>query len=148
VNGTHPLVVAALVVALAGLDLAGTVLAKEWTVHRAPWQLVASASAFTVLFVVVVIGLRYAEMTVITIGWIVVLQTGVVVVDAVRYDARMTGARVAVIAAIVVLQAVLVLTPGGSGDEDGLECCVSTGVAPDDGAAAVPAHPSAARAAS
>mgnify|MGYP003580002353 CR=1 FL=1 len=74
---------------LAGLDFLGTMLAKEWTVHRAPWQLAGGALAFLALFVVLVCGLRYAEMSMLTLGWIVVLQMAVLVVDRTRYGTHL-----------------------------------------------------------
>jgi hypothetical protein len=96
-------------VVLAGLDFAGTVLAKEWTVHRAPWLLVAGAASFVALFVVLVVGLRYAEMSIVVLGWIVVLQAGVLMVDRARYGTTITPGGWVAIALIVVLQGYLVL---------------------------------------
>lgn len=94
---------------LAVLDFAGTMLAKEWTIHRAPWQLVAGAAAFVMLFVVLALGLRYAEMSVITLGWIVVLQAMVILVDRSRYGTTITPGGWVAIVLIVVLQGYLVL---------------------------------------
>lgn len=94
---------------LAMLDFAGTMLAKEWTIHRAPWQLVAGAAAFVMLFVVLALGLRYAEMSVVTLGWIVVLQAMVIVVDRSRYGTTITPGGWVAIVLIVVLQGYLVL---------------------------------------
>jgi hypothetical protein len=105
-------------VLLAALDFAGTVLAKEWTIHRAPWQLVAGAGAFVALFVVLVVGLRYAEMSIITIGWIVVLQAAVIVVDRSRYGTTITTGGWIAIGLIVVLQGYLVLGATSSGAPD------------------------------
>lgn len=96
-------------VLLAVLDFAGTMLAKEWTIHRQAWQLVLCGLAFLVLFVVLVLGLRFAEMSVVTLGWIVVLQTAVIVVDRSRYGTTITPGGWAAIVAIIVLQGYLVL---------------------------------------
>jgi hypothetical protein len=96
-------------VLLAALDFAGTMLAKEWTIHRQTWQLVLGATAFLVLFAVLVIGLRYAEMSIVTLGWIVVLQAAVIVVDRSRYGTTITPGGWVAIVAIVVLQGYLVL---------------------------------------
>ena len=46
----NPFAVVGFMVLLAGLDLTGTMLAKEWTVHRAAWQLFAGGAAFLALF--------------------------------------------------------------------------------------------------
>lgn len=94
---------------LASLDFAGTMLAKEWTIHRAPWQLVVGAGAFVALFVVLVLGLRYAEMSIITLGWIVMLQAMVIIVDRSRYGTTITPGGWVAIVLIVVLQGYLVL---------------------------------------
>jgi multidrug transporter EmrE-like cation transporter len=94
---------------LAGLDLVGTMLAKEWTVHREAWQLIAGAMAFVALFLVLALGLRYAEMSIVTLGWIVVLQAAVVVVDRSRYGTTITPGGWVAIMLIVVLQGYLVL---------------------------------------
>jgi hypothetical protein len=96
-------------VVLAALDFAGTVLAKEWTIHRAPWQLVAGAGSFVALFVVLALGLCYAEMSIIILGWIVVLQTGVILIDRSRYGTSITTGGWVAIALILVLQGYLVL---------------------------------------
>ena len=96
-------------VLLAGLDLTGTMLAKEWTIHRQAWQLVAGGAAFLALFVVLALGLRYAEMSIVTLGWIVVLQAAVIVVDRSRYGTTITPGGWVAIVAILVLQGYLVL---------------------------------------
>ena len=94
-------------VVLAGLDFGGTMLAKEWTVHREPWQLIGGGAAFLALFAVLVSGLRYAEMSILTLGWIVMLQTAVIVVDRSRYgNSLSTGAWLAMLT-ILLLQGYL-----------------------------------------
>jgi hypothetical protein len=111
VGETHanPLAVIGFMVTLAGLDFVGTMLAKEWTVHRSPWQLVGGALAFLALFVVLVCGLRYAEMSLLTLGWIVMLQVGLLMVDQSRYGTNLTvGGWIAVVG-ILVLQGYLLI---------------------------------------
>lgn len=93
-------------VALAGLDLVGAVFARHWAVHRAPLALVAGAAVFGILFLVYARSLSYAELTTVTIGWVVLLQVGVVVLE--RLDGvSIPPAKLAVIIAILGLQAVL-----------------------------------------
>jgi len=108
-GGANTAIVVGLIALLAGLDFAGAMLAKEWTVHRQPWQLAGGAVAFAALFVVFVAGLRYAELTILTFGWIVILQTGVVLVDWARYDVMLSRGRWVAVIAIVVLQGYLLL---------------------------------------
>jgi hypothetical protein len=63
------------------------------------------------LFVVYAVGLRYAEMSTVTFGWIVVLQVGVLAVERFRYDVALPPGKWVAIAAIIALQAYLVLAP-------------------------------------
>jgi hypothetical protein len=93
-------------VALAALDLIGAVIARQWAVHRAPLALVAGAAVFAILFLVYARSLRYAELTTVTIGWVVLLQIGVVVLDRLN-GVAIPPAKVVVIVAILGLQAVL-----------------------------------------
>jgi hypothetical protein len=108
-----------IMVLLAGFDFVATVFAKEWSQHRQPWQLAVSAAAFTGLFLVLVAGVHYSELTVITMGWVVVLQTGIVAIDWARYGFDLTPKRLAAIVAILVLQGYLVAggpRAGATGD--------------------------------
>ena len=108
-----PWVILAVVLLLAGLDLAGSVLAKEWAGASRPWAFAAGAGVFLVLFAVYAVGLRYAEMSTVTFGWIVVLQVGVLVVERLRYGVNLPTGKWLAIVLIVVLQAYLVLAPSG-----------------------------------
>ena len=71
-----PLPVTAVVAmaALAGLDLVGAYAAKEWAATRATAMLLLGLGAFVVLFWVYASALQYAELALVTLGWIVVLQ--------------------------------------------------------------------------
>jgi hypothetical protein len=104
-----PFAVIGFMLLLAGLDLAGTMLAKEWTVHRAAWQLFGGGVAFLALFVVLVWGLRYAEMSLLTLGWIVVLQLAVLMIDRSRYDTHLSLGGWLAVTGILVLQGYLLL---------------------------------------
>jgi hypothetical protein len=101
------------VVLLAGLDLVGSVLAKEWAGDGSSrhWFFAAGAAVFLVLFVVYAIGLKYAEMSTVTFGWIVVLQVGVLLVERLRYGVSLPTGKWMAIVLIIVLQAYLVLAP-------------------------------------
>ena len=110
-ESTHanPFALVGFMVLLAGFDLVGTMLAKEWTVHRAAWQLVAGGAAFLALFAVLVYGLRYAEMSLLTLGWIVVLQTAVLAIDRSRYGTHLSLGGWLAVTAILVLQGYLLI---------------------------------------
>jgi hypothetical protein len=112
--GNKQLAIVGLMLLLAGLDFTGTLLAKEWTVHREPWQLAGGAVTFLALFGVLLCGLRYAEMSLLTLGWIVVLQLALIMVDRSRYGTHLSIGGWMAVVAILVLQGYLLLGGGVS----------------------------------
>ena len=100
--------------ALAGLDMVGAVLAKEWTLRGQPVWFVAGLAAFGLLFAVYALSLHVAELSIVTMGWIVFLQVGLLVIDSVRYGVTFPPGKWAAIGVILALQAYLVLAPNGS----------------------------------
>lgn len=74
-----PIIAAILV--LAALDLIGAALARSWSDHRSTVTMVGGMMVFSLLFLVYGKSLDYAELSTVTIGWIVLLQIGVVVLD-------------------------------------------------------------------
>lgn len=102
--------------ALAALDMLGALLAKEWAErHHGGWFL-AGLLTFGVLFAVYAASLRVAELSVVTFGWIVLLQVGLLLVERFRYGVDLPPAKWLAIAAILALQAYLVLAPNGGAD--------------------------------
>ena len=99
--------------ALAGLDMVGAVLAKEWTLRGQVVWFVAGLAAFGLLFAVYALSLHVAELSIVTMGWIVFLQVGLLVVDSVRYGVTFPPGKWAAIGIILALQAYLVLAPNG-----------------------------------
>lgn len=106
-----PVVATLAMVCLAGLDLAGAVLAKEWASNGSVRALVLGAGAFLVLFWVYASSLRYAELALVTMGWVVILQVGLVLVDRWRYGVELPAGKWVAIAVVLVAQAYLVLAP-------------------------------------
>ncbi len=100
---------------LAVLDIVGAVFAKEWTSGRSTWLFLGGAATFVVLFGVYAVGLRLAEMSTVTFGWIVGLQVGILIVERVRYNVNLPPGKWVAIVAILCLQAYLVLAPAGRG---------------------------------
>lgn len=94
-------------VTLAAIDLAGTGLARIWSVHQSRLALAGGIALFGVLFVVYAHGLRYAELTTVTIGWIVLLQIGVVVMEL-AHGAALAPPKLLAIGAILALQVYLI----------------------------------------
>jgi hypothetical protein len=98
------------IVALAGLDLVGAVLASRWSSSKDPLTLALGVAAFGLLFVVYARGLAFATLTTVTLGWVVLLQVGVVVIDNVERRTIPPPDRLVVILLILILQGYLVLT--------------------------------------
>jgi multidrug transporter EmrE-like cation transporter len=96
---------------LALLDFIGAVFAKEWADTRNPLWFAAGLAIFVILFAFYAGSLQTAELSIVTIGWVVLLQVGLVLYERFRYDASLSPAKWAVIGLILALQAYLVLTP-------------------------------------
>jgi hypothetical protein len=109
-----PVALVVIMVALVALDLVGAIVAKEWTQGRSSWFFVAGTASFAALFAVYAIGLRYAELSTVTFGWIVGLQVAVLIVERLRYEVELPPGKWMAIAAILFLQGYLVLAPNGT----------------------------------
>lgn len=102
---------------LAGLDVVGSIFAKEWAEGRHAGWFFAGLLCFGILFTVYATSLKVAELSVVTFGWIVFLQVGLLLYERLRYDVELPPAKWAAIAAILALQAYLILAPnGGTGE--------------------------------
>jgi hypothetical protein len=124
---------------LAGLDLLGAVAAKNWSEHRTfPW-FAAGAAVFVIVFWVYGSVLQVAELSVVTLGWIVLLQVAVVILDRVRYSVTVTPAQMVAIVLILFLQGYLVLSASSSADDlPATASGAATTVARDPGSAGTP----------
>lgn len=99
-------------IGLAALDFIGAVFAKEWADNRQPLWFIAGLIAFGLLYVLYAGSLRFAELSTVTLGWIVFLQVGILVYERLRYAVDLSPDKWFAIAAILVLQGYLVLAPG------------------------------------
>ena len=106
-----PVVATIAMVCLAGLDLVGALFAKEWAENGSVRALVLGAGAFLVLFWVYASSLRYAELALVTMGWVVMLQVGLVLIDRWRYGVELPTGKWVAIGVVLVAQAYLVLAP-------------------------------------
>lgn len=104
-------VLAAMMVILAGLDFGGALLAKQWADNGSRLCFLIGLISFLVLFVVYATSLKTAELSVVTMGWVVLLQVGLVLIDRFRYDVSISPTKWAVILAILLLQMYLILDP-------------------------------------
>ena len=65
------------------------------------------------LFWVYASSLQYAELAVVTMGWIVLLQVGILVIDRVVYDSSLPAGKLVAVVIILAAQGYLVLAPSG-----------------------------------
>ncbi|MEO7447556.1 MAG: hypothetical protein ABI336_04720 [Humibacillus sp.] len=107
-----PVVATLAMVLLAGLDLLGALLAKEWADNGGVRALVLGAGTFVVLFWVYASSLRYAELALVTMGWVVILQVGLVLIDRWRYGVALPTGKWVAIGVVLLAQGYLVLAPG------------------------------------
>jgi hypothetical protein len=107
-----PVVATLAMVLLAALDLVGALFAKEWADNGTIRALVLGAGAFVVLFWVYASSLRYAELALVTMGWVVMLQVGLVLIDRWRYGVELPAGKWVAIGVVLVAQGYLVLAPG------------------------------------
>src|SRR5689334_11396758 len=77
----RPLVAAAAMVLLAGLDIVGALLARRWAHGGSTLWFGAGLACFSLLFWVYGSSLRYAELVPVTFGWLVALQLGLMLID-------------------------------------------------------------------
>ncbi len=108
-----PVVATVCMAALAALDLFGAFAAKEWAESKNTAALAVGALSFLVLFWVYASSLQYAELAVVTMGWIVLLQVGILVIDRIVYDSALPAGKLAAVVIILAAQGYLVLAPSG-----------------------------------
>ena len=106
-----PVVATLAMAALAGLDLLGAVAAKEWAEKQNITAIALGVLAFVLLFWVYASSLQYAELAVVTMGWIVLLQVGIVIVDRMHFGNVLPADKIGAIVIILVAQGYLVLAP-------------------------------------
>ena len=108
----QPVVAVIAMILLAGLDLAGTMAAKEAVERRSLGLALTGAALFLAVFWVFISSLHVAELTTVTFGWIVILQVGVVLLDRFRYGVTLSPGTWLAIVILLVAQAYLILAPG------------------------------------
>jgi hypothetical protein len=97
--------------ALAGLDLAGAYCAMRYlhTGHQIWWSV--GAISYVFLFGVYAASLRWAELGTVTLGWIVFLQVGVLVMDRMANGTVLPVGKWVAVTAILGLMAYVLLAP-------------------------------------
>jgi hypothetical protein len=90
------------------------VLAKEWSEQQHTAWFLAGLATFGILFAVYANSLRVAELSMVTIGWVVILQVGLLLIDRFRYGVSFPPGKWLAIAVILALQAYLILAPNNA----------------------------------
>ncbi|MCA9858067.1 MAG: hypothetical protein KC438_00025 [Thermomicrobiales bacterium] len=98
-------------VILAGLDFCGALLAKQWADNGSRLCFLIGIASFIVLFVFYAASLKTAELSVVTMGWVVLLQVGLVLIDRLHYDVAISADKWIAIVVVLGLQAYLILDP-------------------------------------
>jgi hypothetical protein len=104
---------------LAAIDLAGAYAAKEAVARRSAGFAVLGIALFVALFWVYASSLQYGDLAPVTLGWIVTLQVGVVLLDRFHYGVAVPRGHWVAIVLILAAQGYLLLapTPGGAGSD-------------------------------
>ena len=100
-------------IVLAGLDFGGALLAKQWADNGSRLCFLIGLGLFVVLFVVYATSLKTAELSVVTMGWVVLLQVGLLLADRFRFQVEFSWDKWLAIAIILILQSYLILDPFG-----------------------------------
>jgi multidrug transporter EmrE-like cation transporter len=109
-----PIVAIVAMVLLAVVDVGGAYATKEAVVRRSlPWA-ITGVALFVLLFYVYASSLQYAELTLVTLGWVVLLQVGVVLLDRFRYGQVFGLDKWLAIVLILAAQTYLLLAPASA----------------------------------
>ena len=109
-----PVVATVAMAVLAGLDLLGAIAAKEWAERQSLAAIAFGTIASVALFWFYASSLQYAELAVVTMGWIVLLQVGIVIVDRVHFGTMLSADKIGALIIILVAQGYLVLAPSST----------------------------------
>jgi hypothetical protein len=102
------------ILALTGLDIVASALAKEWTLRRHLLVFLSGLALYLAVYLVYAFSLRIATLTVVTLGWTVLLQVSVVLLDRYRYGAELGLDHWAIVLLLIAGLVYLVLNPPGS----------------------------------
>ncbi len=96
---------------LVGVDLIGSVAIKEAGLRRSPALAFVGVLAFVCLALVLYLALQYAELTLVSLCWIVLVQVGVMLVDHFLYGVTPGNVQLLAIGVALVALGVALLAP-------------------------------------
>jgi hypothetical protein len=104
-------IVPVMIVVLAGVDIAGGIVAKSWALGRSPWMFATGVALFALLFWIYGISLRHGELSTVTIGWVVLVTLADMGLDRFHYGVQFpTSKWLAALGAVALLAYLLVGT--------------------------------------
>jgi hypothetical protein len=111
----EPVIAVVAMVVLAVVDLGAAYATKEAVVRRSPSWAAGGAVLFVLLFYIYASSLQYAELALVTLGWVVVLQVGVLLLDRFRYGQTLSADKWVAVVVILAAQGYLLMpSPGRS----------------------------------
>jgi hypothetical protein len=96
---------------LASIDLTATFAAKEAVERGSVQMALIGIGLFVLLFWVLASALHYADLAPVTLGWVVVLQVGVLLLDRIRYGVELSTGQWVAVVVILAAQVYLLLGP-------------------------------------
>ena len=99
-----------LMLALAGIDFAAALVAQDFADRRRGVVLLAGCLLQVTLFLVYALALRLASLSIVTMGWIVLLQVALFATDLARGRLHPGAAQWVAVVVVLVAQAYLVAT--------------------------------------
>jgi drug/metabolite transporter (DMT)-like permease len=134
VSVTRQLAVFGLMLALAGIDFAGALVAQDFADRRRMLVLLLGCGLQVVLFLVYVVALRLASLSIVTMGWIVLLQVALFATDLAQGRLHPGATQWAAVVLVLVAQAYLVATTTTTTTSPSTPPSTATGQNPPPGA--------------
>jgi hypothetical protein len=103
-----------LMLALAGIDFAAALVAQDFADRRRGIVLLLGCALQVTLFLVYALALRLASLSIVTLGWIVLLQVALFATDLARGRLHPGAAQWTAVVVVLVAQAFLVATTTSS----------------------------------
>jgi uncharacterized membrane protein len=101
------LAIVGFMLALAAIDFAAAMVAQDFADRRRLSTLVIGSVLSISLFVVYAVALHLADLSIVTMGWIVMLQVAVLCWDVVRNGLHLSATQWTAVTLIIVLQVFL-----------------------------------------
>lgn len=108
-----PLLIPAMIVLLAGVDIVAAIAAKSWATNPGVWVFLGGAAVYVLLFWIYAVSLRHGELTTVTVGWVVVVTVASMALDRFRYGVHLSTSKWVAAGLVVILLGYLLMDFGG-----------------------------------